>query len=237
MAKANDTWKVLPHGPLERLADGLWRVQGDLEGMPLERVMTIARRADGRLVIHNAMALDDASMRELEALGPVGFLVVPNGYHRLDAKVFHERYPDAKVVAPAGSRRAVEEVVKVDLAYPDVPADEAVSFEHLAGTGDAEGVMTVRSGGEVSLVLNDAVFNCPHGSGFTGFVLRYLTASTGGPRVSRVARWFLVKDKAAFRAHLERLAATPGLARVVVSHHEVIAERPAEVLREVAATV
>lgn len=234
MAKANDTWKVLPHRPIEKLDARIWRVEGDLAGMPLKRVMTVARRADGGLVVHNAVALDDASMKEIEGWGDVRFIVVPNGYHRLDARVFKERYPKAQVLCPRGARAKVEEVVAVDGAYEDFPSDEHVSFVTLEGTKVSEGVMIVRDASGTSLVFNDALFNMPHLSGFTGFVFRYLTQSSGGPRVSRVARWFVVKDMKAFAAHLARLADTPGLARIVVSHHETIVNEPATVLRDVA---
>ena len=61
--------------------------------------------------------------------------------------------------------------------------------------------------------------------------------SSGGPRVSTVDRALLVKDKPALRACLERLAQTPRLVRVVVSHHETIADQPGEVLARVAATL
>ncbi|MCC6522568.1 MAG: hypothetical protein IT373_07895 [Polyangiaceae bacterium] len=237
MAKANSGWRVLAHGPLEKLSSHLWRVEGELEGMPLKRVMSIARREDGRLVVHNGIALEDELMRAIEAWGEVGFLVVPNGYHRLDAKVFHERYPKAQVLCPSGARTKVAQVVAVHGGYEDFPADGVVSLETLEGTRGAEGAMIVRAPDGTSVVLNDSVFNMPHVRGFTGFVLRHLTSSTGGPRISRVARLFLIKDKRAFAAHLERLAALPGLARVVVSHHEVIDHDPAAALRAVASTV
>src|SRR3569623_764868 len=95
MAKAHTTWRVLPHGPIEKLSDRVWRVEGDVPGMPLKRVMTIALCADGGLDIHNAIALNDAGMAQLEQWGPVRVIVVPNGYHRLDAEVFAARFPDA----------------------------------------------------------------------------------------------------------------------------------------------
>jgi hypothetical protein len=53
-------------------------------------------------------------------------------------------------------------------------------------------------------------------------VLRHLTGSTGGIKITRVARLFLIADKRAARAHLERLAALPGLCRIIVPHHVVI---------------
>ncbi|HEY0137672.1 MAG TPA: hypothetical protein VGB85_26485, partial [Nannocystis sp.] len=127
MAKAHDTWKVLPHRPIEVVAENLWRVEGKLEGMPLKRVMTIARRSDGDLVIHNAMALDDASMARIDEWGRVAWIIVPNGYHRLDARVFKDRYQAARVLCPRGGRAKVEEVVPVEGAYEDFTVDPDVA--------------------------------------------------------------------------------------------------------------
>src|ERR1700679_2622011 len=103
MAKASyEVWTVLPHGPFEKLEDNLWRVEGNLPNMPLKRVMTIARLTSGDLVIHNPVALEASAMAELEALGRVAFIVIPNGWHRLDLHAFHVRYPDAAGLAPPG---------------------------------------------------------------------------------------------------------------------------------------
>lgn len=237
MAKANDTWKVLPHGPVEELAENLWRVEGSLEGMPLRRVMTVAKRSDGDLVIHNAMALDDASMAKIEAQGRVGYLIVPNGYHRLDAPVFKKRYPEAKVLCPRGGRAKVAEVVPVDGTYEDFPKDSAVELVNLDGVAEQEGVMIVRSADGATLVFNDAIFNMPHVGGFSGFVIRHITASTGGPRVSRIMKLFVIKDRAALRANLLRLAETEGLRRMIVSHHELVQGDAAAAIRQAAATL
>jgi hypothetical protein len=236
---ADTEWTVLPHDPIEKLEDNLWRVQGSVPGMPLKRVMTIAKRADGKLVIHNAMALEEPAMKEIEAFGEPGFLVVPNGWHRIDAPRFKARYPAIRVVCPKGARKKVEQVVPVDTDYAGYPSDPDVALETLAGVADAEGVMTVRSSDNVTLVFNDMVFNMPHLGGAQGFVLKHVTASSGGPKLSRVARWFMLKDKAAFRGELERLAETKGLVRVIVGHHETIEREadPAGVLRRVAETI
>lgn len=237
MVKVHEEWCVLPHGPIEELAENLWRVEGTLKGMDLKRVLIIARRTNGELVIHNAVALDDDAMARIEAWGQPTTLIVPNGYHRLDAPAFQKRYPDAIVLCPEGARKKVAMVVRVDGTYEDFPADDTISFEPLAGVGGVEGVMVVRSEDGVTLVFNDALFNMPHGSGVAGFVFRHITQSTGGPRVSRLFRWLAMKDRKAFRADLERFATWPDLRRIVVSHHETITDDPAGVLREVAASL
>jgi len=234
MARAHDEWRVLRHGPIEKLENNLWTVTGSLPGMSLNRVMTVARLDDGDLVVHSAIALDEGSMSDIEAWGRPAFLIVPNAYHRLDAPAYAARFPDLKVLCPRGSRTKVEQVVRVDGDYSAFPENASVELRHLAGIRESEGVMIVRSAGGASLIFNDAVFNMPHGRGLAGFIFRYLTGSTGGPRVTRLFRMMAVKDRPAFKADLGSLAETPGLVRIIVSHHEPIADRPAEVLRRVA---
>ena len=58
----NHEWRVHPHGEWIELGEHAWAVRGELPDMPLGRWMVVARQLDGRLVIHNAMPLDDASM-------------------------------------------------------------------------------------------------------------------------------------------------------------------------------
>lgn len=217
MSKRPRGWKVLPHGPLTELAENLWRVEGSLEGMPLRRVMTIARRNDGSLVVHNAIALEPAAMAEVEAKGPVAAIVVPNGWHRLDARAFVERYPNAKVFCPAGARKRVAAEVAVDGTYEDWPTGGAVALEPLDGVR-VEGVMRVRSSDGTTLAFADLVFNQPRLPGAFGFVYHHVVRSSGGPKVPLIARLMMIDDRRALRAHLERLADTPDLRRVVVMH-------------------
>jgi hypothetical protein len=237
MAKVNTSWDPLPHLPIEELEPNLWRVQGSLHGMALKRVMTLVRLADGRIVVHSAIALDDDAIARIDAWGKPAVLLVPNAYHRLDAPAWVDRYPSLEVRCPSGARRKIEEVVRVDGDYDGLDLGEDLTVENLDGLSAAEGVLTVRSPAGATLVFNDALFNMPHGTGMAGWFFRYVTASTGGPRVSRLFRWFVIKDRAALRAHLERLAETPDLVRIIVSHHRMITEKPSETLREVAATL
>jgi hypothetical protein len=198
-------------------------------------VMTIARRSDGGLVVHSAIAVDKQTINAITELGEVRTIVVPNGFHRLDARVFHARFPDAQVVCPPGARKAVEQVVPVDATYDTLAQDTAVELQSLDGTKGREGVMIVRDPGGTTLVFNDLVFNMPHAGGVQGFVLHHITGSSGGPRITRIAKLFLIHDKRAVRAHLERLAALPDLRRIIVSHHEMITHQPGAVLAQLAA--
>jgi hypothetical protein len=183
--------------------------------------MTVARRADGRLVLHSAIALRDSEMRELEAFGEPSFLLVPNAFHRLDAPAYKKRYPKLTVLTPRGSRRKVGEVVEVNGSYQDFPDDPQVELVSLPGVADVEGAMFVRSSDGLTVVLNDVVFNMDRKKDALGFVITSLLGSAPGPRVSRLAKALMVKDKRALRAELERFAELPDLVRLVVSHEKV----------------
>jgi hypothetical protein len=81
--------------------------------------------------------------------------------------------------------------------------------------------MLVRSNEGLSVVLNDVVMNMDRKRDVLGFLFTTLLGSAPGPRVSRLSKLALVTDKRALRAELERLAALPDLAHLIVSHEKV----------------
>ena len=235
MPKPFDAWTVFPHGPIEKVTENLWRVQARLPpNAPISRTMVVARLTDGRLVIHNAIALNDGEMKELEAWGTPSFLIVPNGSHRLDARIYKNRYPELRVIGPAGAKTKIEEVVKVDETQPSF-GDASVRYEALGGTGDREGVMSVASNGGTTLVFTDALMNMQKLPGFGGFMMGMFGFTGPKPKVSGPARMLLVKDKKALRADLERHSKAERLVRVEVAHGSPISTSPAEAIREAAA--
>jgi hypothetical protein len=236
MPKPFDTWTVCPHQSIEKVHDDLWRVQARFPGAPFPRQMVLARLADGRVIVHNAIALGEAEMKEIEAWGRPAFLVVPNGAHRQDAKVFKDRYPSMRVVAPPGAKAKVEEVVKVDDTAGDF-GDDRVHFEILEGTKQREGVLSVKGAGGTTLIFNDAIMNMQSLPGFGGFMMGLFGFTGPAPKVSFPTRMVLVDDKKALRAHLERLAGVERLVRLEVGHGAPVTERAPDALRAAAAAL
>ncbi len=179
--------------------------------------MTVAKSDDGSLVIHNAVALDDAAMKELERWGTPAVMFVPSAWHRLDAASYKKRYPQLRVFCPAGATKRVAKLVEVDGTYADYTPSKSVRLEHLDGTKQGEGVMTVTDADEVSLVFNDAIFNQAHGRGFGGFVMKLL-GSTGGLKTTPIFRLTGLKNKRALADHFRRLAQLEGLERIIIMH-------------------
>jgi hypothetical protein len=236
MAKPFRTWTVLPHGKLTHLDENLLVVTGVLRMPPMgdvERRMTVVRLGDRRLIVYSAIALDEAEMRELERFGTPAYLIVPSDIHRMDAKIWKDRYPAMRVIAPPGARAKVEEIVPVDATSVDFD-DPAVRFVTVPGTGGGEAALVVETGNGTTLVLNDLIFNLQNRPGIVGWLFKMIGMTGDDPHLPPLVRMRRVKDKAALRAQLERWSKLSSLNRLVISHGSIITDDAARVLGRVA---
>jgi len=209
--------------------------------MALCRTMTVARLRDSRLLLHSAIALDEPGMAALEALGEPAFLVVPSGYHRMDAPRYKARYPKIEVLCPRGSRGRVEQVIAVDRCFEDCPqpdpGDDSVVIEYFDERRRPEGIVLVRSADGVTAIFNDVLFNIPHSKGLFWFVYGRLLGATGGPKITPIARYVLLRGETGrgYKRWLEAAAERRDVVRLVPGHGEVIAEGACDTLRQLAA--
>ena len=233
-----EKWEVMPHGPLVEADDGILTVAGEIM-MPLGRFprrMTVVALTGGRTAIYSAIALDEPEMARIEALGRPAILIVPGDAHRLDAGIWKQRYPELRVIAPPGAREAVAEVVPVDATTSDILDDPAVDWTIVLGTGGHEGALVVRRPKGVTIVCNDVIGNVAHPHGIGAKIMGALMGfGVSEPQVPRIIRHRIIDDPKALAGQFRAWAEEPRLARLIVSHGDVIEEQPAEVLRALAA--
>jgi len=231
-----ERWDVMDHGKLTEIDDGILTVAGSIK-MPLgsfPRRMTVVRIVGGKTAIWSAIALDEPEMARIEAMGTPSFLIVPNDYHRLDAAIWKDRYPDIKVICPSGARDAVREAAPVD-ATTDILGDRDVRFVTMPGTEEHEAALVIERDSGTTLVLNDLIGNLHHPEGVMQHIMgRLMGFGVSAPQVPRPIKSKLVKDPAALAAQLCAWADLPDLRRIIVSHGDPIEAHPAEVLRTIA---
>jgi len=235
MPRPFETWKVLPHGKLTAIDENLLTVVGDLH-MPLgdfPRRMTVVRLQDGRLVIFSAIALDEDEMVALEKFGHPTFLIVPSDRHRMDAKIWKQRYPRLLVIAPEGAREKVEEIVRVDSTFFDF-RDPSAELITVPGTEGHDAALVVRGPSGVSLVVNELIWNVDNRPGFGGWVMKALGFTKSEPQIPAVISLTGIKDKPALQSQLQAWSELYGLRRIIVSHGDIIDNNPAFVLRDLA---
>jgi len=235
MASKRSEWVVRNHEPLRELDENLWVLEAELSLLPIGRRMTVFRLPSGRLAVHSAVACDEPTMRQLEQYGDIELIVVPSGMHRLDAPRYKARYPDARVVTTERSSQRVGKVVAVDGLLDSVEGADSVRHEVLDGASrEAVWILSSQTGA-TTLLFNDILMNLPSRlPGFKGWLVK-VAGATGGPKVSFDVKVLFVENKRALADHLRRLAALPGLCRLIPGHGAIIETPEApEILRGVA---
>ena len=230
-----EKWEVQPHEDLVEIDDGILTVAGEIR-MPLgnfPRRMTVVRLGGARTAIYSAIALNDPEMARIEAMGRPAFLIVPGDGHRMDAKIWKDRYPDIRVMTPPGARAAVTEVVAVD-ATDDILDDPDVSFQIVPGTGRHEAALIIRRPSGTTLVTNDVIGNVAHPHGLGAQIMgRLMGFGVSEPQVPRVVKHRVIDDSAALAAQFRAWADMDELRRIIVSHGDPI-ENPRDVLHGLA---
>jgi Domain of unknown function (DUF4336) len=69
-------------------------------GLSLGTRMTVVRLADGSLLLHSPIPIDEPLAKAIDALGEVAHVVCPNAYHHLYAADVMRRYPKALLHGP-----------------------------------------------------------------------------------------------------------------------------------------
>ena len=227
--------RLFSHDDIEVLAPNLWTVRGSLP-FPLRRHMIIYRLADGTLLLHSVIAMTADHMAKLDALGKPSVMIVPHTGHRMDAPFYKARYPQIRVLAPAGARAKVEEVIKVDATCEEALPALGVRVHPVPAfkNGELAYELDLKGGGK-ALVMSDAVANRDHPKGFGGWFFANVTGGIKGRLgVARIMRTMMVSNRAEARAGLEKLAAIPGITLLSVAHGRPLRENVSEALREAA---
>lgn len=218
--------------PLRALGPELWVAERpqSFYGIEVGTRMSVMRLADRSLLLHSAVALDPQLRRELDALGPVRYVVAPNRVHHLYAGEVAKSYPGTRLwIAPGLERK------RPDLVYEGVLEDEAPpewrgQVDQVFQRGrpfENEVVFCHRA--SRTLLICDIAFNFREGTHWLTRLLMTLVRSYGYFGPSKLDG-FLIRDRVAARASMEKILALD-FDRVVVAHGDVVESGGREQLR------
>ena len=190
---------------LEPVGDGLWEAVTPLRVIVVEsgRRMTVAKLGAGGLWIHSPAELTPQLRSELEALGPVRFVVPASRVHgNLFAEQYAAAFPGAELLKAPGAARArkgVEYAGELGDA-PDPRWATELDQALLDGNTFANEVVFCHRASR-SLIVGDCLWHV------TGESPQSTRLWVGGGEGARPARAFrlAIRDRAAFRASLERV--------------------------------
>jgi hypothetical protein len=217
---------------LEPLAPDLWTATAPfaVAGLRLGVRTTVARLPDGSLWVHSPIPLGDALKAELDALGPVRFLVAPNKVHHLYLGDWVKAWPEARLYGVVGLPDKRKDLhfdgVLVD-GKPDPAWGGVFEQKHFQGAPRTNEMVFLHVPSR-TLILTDLAFNVHEANFLTRLYLR-IGDCLGRLKTTLIMR-LAVRDKAAARASLERLCEWD-FGRIVVSHGEVLEDGGPAALR------
>lgn len=215
----------------EPFADGIWTLARPQRfwGVECGTRMTVVRLSDGGLFVHCPVALDDATRRAVDALGPVRAVVAPSLFHHLYVGQWMKQYPDATFNPCPGLAEK-----RPDLAWGSTLGDEA----HDRWAADLDQLpLTARFEREVvffhrktrTMVCADALLNLSkHPSRVTRLVaLLMANTAPGKGWMERIA----VKDWKLGRKQVDRILAWD-IDGITLAHGDMVPHDGRRVMRE-----
>jgi hypothetical protein len=227
--------KVYPHGSFRELAPGVWTLRG-ISGIPLHRNMVVVRLPSGGLVLHSVVALDEEGFAALLALGKPEIAIVPSRGHQMDAPLYKARFPNLRVICPAGAMSAVAPNVQISGTVEEVVPTLGWIAHKVPGVKIDEFVyeLPLPAGGRM-LMANDTFGGAEAAEQSLRGVLVKPMMGLNGLGIPRIVRWRVVNDMAAVRRFAGELAKVPDLRLMTVAHGEPVLDDPVARLRAVAA--
>jgi hypothetical protein len=212
---------------MNELADtsaGLWTFGQDLKVMGAEigARMTVVRLDGGGLLVHSPIRWTSELGRQLEALGPVRYVLVPNRDHVLFVRSFAERYPEARFYAAPGVAKKLPDM---NFEEPDwgrrgnEPWGSEVEALRFRSSSELQEIVLFHRATR-TLISADLAFNIQSSEGTVSRLLLRLNDSYKSFGPSRVCRMHITEPAMA-RADVDTILAL-GASRLVVSHGEIL---------------
>lgn len=219
---------------LRALAPDLWVAERPLRvggWIDVGTRMAVVRLADGGLLLHSPVALDDATRRAVEALGPVRAIVAPNKVHHFFAGDWKAAHPKARLFGAPGLPEK-----RRDLAFDEVLGDtpsalwsDRLDQVWMTGASYMNEVVFLHRASR-TLILTDLAMNVRSPRPRSRALWFRLTGSYGRLAPNRLVR-LLIRDRAAFRRALDRVLSWD-FDRVSVTHGDVLESGGRHALRE-----
>jgi len=240
--KSKKEWAshVQPHKEIVELFPGrMWQVVGTFGGKAENtRNMVLYKLDDGGLWCHSVVALNEETQAKLEALGTPTVFIVPNGQHSIDAGVWQQRYPNAKLLCPAKFKDMLvsKKRLRVDGSCEDLLPKLGVNvlvpdgIKPTGGFGVA-GELCYElklSENDKALVFTDILmFGATHKG-----IKKFLLGNTF--EVPRAIRWVAVKNVPLLKAWINKVADIANLKIISVAHGDPIVENAGQALKDAA---
>ncbi|MEL6180296.1 MAG: DUF4336 domain-containing protein, partial [Myxococcota bacterium] len=181
------------------IADRLWCVPGEVRmpgGVTFPCRMVVVQLSSGQVWLHSPVALSDAVVESIQAIGPVAFIVAPNMLHHLFLEDAMARFPEAKVYGAPGLADKRKDLTLHATLERDTPADGwQADLDQLLieGVPDVNEVVFLHKPSQ-SLIVTDLIFHMHSPRNWQTWLVLTLAGVRGRFKQSRLFR-FITRDR------------------------------------------
>jgi hypothetical protein len=230
MAQAQPRWLAEFAPAPQEIAPGLWSVDRWLAiplGPRLPARGLLVDLPGGGVLAWSPPPLGDALRELVRSRGGARFLIAPNSFHYLGLREWQREFPDARCwLAPGLRARRPELPAGDELREGATTPFSAIFPHHVLDCGQDIAEVAFLHAPSRTLVLVDSAFHVvdlPRVRDRVAARLFGIPARFGPTRTSRL---FLLRDRAAVAAWIERLCAWD-FARIALAHGDVLDAGPA----------
>lgn len=184
--------------------------------------MTVIQLNTEELMLISPVPLNEVLKGELEALGPVGYIIGPNSMHHLSLRMYHEAFPKAPLAAPLKlqkkrSKLPFQLTLEEGPTYPWSEEVETLLIDSKSKISEA----VFYHKPSRTLILTDLLFNLSQPRTWIQKLAYSLNGVREQPKMSRLGRLF-------FNDHLQLKEKVLKIAewdfeQVIVAHGDFIA--------------
>jgi hypothetical protein len=220
-------------GMLTALAEDLWVYDQPLRfyGVEVGTRMTVVRLADGTLWLHSPTRPTPELRADVDAIGPVRWVVAPNRWHHLYVGHWQEAYAGAQAYGAPGLQKKRKDLQLAGILDDTAPAGWAGQIDqHFRQGAPTMNEVVFLHRKSRTLIVSDTAHNFAPGVSAGTRALFTLLGGWRGFRTTMADR-MVTKDRAAARASLERMLAWD-FDRIVVCHGQVLPSGGKDALRQ-----
>lgn len=226
---------------MQQIGEDIW-VHEDtmtLMGSKLRLRMTIVKLADGKIWVHSPTKLNVDLKQQIEALGPVAYVVAASNGHNTWLCQWHEGFPAAVLYVSAGipEKLCLADYQLLDEAA-ETPWQADLSRKYMAAVPFFNESVFLHKKTK-SLIVTDLIQNHDNEkpSGLVDAFSQFIFKSLGfkGMCVAPPLKMgFMIKDKAAFAAFIKTVQGWD-FERIIVTHGDIIESNAKQVFSDLSA--
>lgn len=202
----------------------IWTVESshNFLGIDFGGRMTVIRLNSGDLILHSPVVMNQQVKNELNDIGNVKYIVAPNKFHHMHLEQCISLFPDADVLCALGLPQKRKDIVFASELKDEIPEEWVGEIETVFVKGiPFFNEVVFHHLKSKTVLFTDLIFNFESQQSLGVKIFAWLDGIYGEPDVSRLVKWFMLRDKDATRESLKQILSWD-FDRVSVTHRDII---------------